>query len=498
MFHDRDLTPELSEWKDTIRQVAVDKGLDFFEVSFEMVDYDEMNMIAAYGGFPIRYPHWRWGMQFEELQKQYSYGMAKIYELVINNDPCYAYLMRCNPLVDQKLVMSHVYGHSDFFKNNAWFGKTNRKMVDTIANHAVRINRYIDEHGKDEVEQFIDVCLSVENLLDIHSPYFTEKVKITEDQADKDRLEAKATRISTRSYMEDYINPPEVLAKEKQQIIDRIEEAENFPPDPQKDVLLFLLHHGKLRSWQRDVLSIVRDEAYYFAPQGMTKIMNEGWASFWHSNIMTGGILDSSELIDYADHHAGTMGGGSGKLNPYKLGIELFRDIERRWNTGQHGTEWESCEDAHGRVDWDLKENKGLEKIYSIRSTHNDITFIDEFMTEEFAVQQNLYTYKFDKSQSQYVLESRDFRDVKNRLLDQLSNAGRPQIHVLDGNYGNRGDLLLDHVWTGTPLKLDYARRTLENLEKLWGRPVHLRTQIDGKVKIFGYNGSRHEERNES
>ena len=123
MFHDRDLTPELVEWKDTIRQVAVDSGLDFFEVLFEMVDYDEMNMIAAYGGFPVRYPHWRWGMQFEELQKQYSYGMAKIYELVINNDPCYAYLMRCNPLVDQKLVMSHVYGHSDFFKNNAWFGK---------------------------------------------------------------------------------------------------------------------------------------------------------------------------------------------------------------------------------------------------------------------------------------------------------------------------------------------------------------------------------------
>ena len=169
MFHDRDLTPELVEWKDTIRQVAVDSGLDFFEVLFEMVDYDEMNMIAAYGGFPVRYPHWRWGMQFEELQKQYSYGMAKIYELVINNDPCYAYLMRCNPLVDQKLVMSHVYGHSDFFKNNAWFGQTNRKMVDTIANHAVRINRYIDEHGKDTVEQFIDVCLSPSVLLPKHA-----------------------------------------------------------------------------------------------------------------------------------------------------------------------------------------------------------------------------------------------------------------------------------------------------------------------------------------
>ncbi|MAJ29223.1 SpoVR family protein [bacterium TMED181] len=498
MFHDRDLTPELVEWKDTIRQVAVDSGLDFFEVLFEMVDYDEMNMIAAYGGFPVRYPHWRWGMQFEELQKQYSYGMAKIYELVINNDPCYAYLMRCNPLVDQKLVMSHVYGHSDFFKNNAWFGQTNRKMVDTIANHAVRINRYIDEHGKDTVEQFIDVCLSVENLIDIHSPYFSEKESVTEEQRAKGRQEAQGNRISTRAYMEDFINPPDVIEKEKQAVLDQIEKTESFPQDPQKDILLFLLHHGRLQSWQRDVLAIVRDEAYYFAPQGMTKIMNEGWASFWHSKIMTGGILDASELVDYADHHAGTMGGGSGKLNPYKLGIELFRDIERRWNAGQYGAEWESCHDVHGRNDWDLNHNKGMEKIYSVRSTHNDITFIDEFLTEDFAVRQNLYTYKFDRAQSQYVMESRDFREVKNKLLDQLANSGRPQIEVVDGNYGNRGELLLDHRWTGTPLKMDYARRTLENLEKLWGRPVHLKTQIDSKVKILGYNGSRHEERNES
>ncbi len=117
----RSLPGHLREWRDEIRQNASERGLDFFEVIYEMVDYDEMNMIAAFDGFPTRYPHWRFGMRFEELQKSYSYGMSKIYELVINNDPCYAYLMRNNPLVDQKLVMSHVYGHSDFFKNNAWF-----------------------------------------------------------------------------------------------------------------------------------------------------------------------------------------------------------------------------------------------------------------------------------------------------------------------------------------------------------------------------------------
>jgi len=88
VFENRALTPRLEELRQEIRGHAVEYGLDFFEVIYELVDYDEMNMIASYGGFPVRYPHWRFGMQFEELQKSYSYGLSKIYELVINNDPC--------------------------------------------------------------------------------------------------------------------------------------------------------------------------------------------------------------------------------------------------------------------------------------------------------------------------------------------------------------------------------------------------------------------------
>ncbi|MGE4618999.1 MAG: SpoVR family protein [Planctomycetota bacterium] len=496
MLQNRILTPEIEEWRRIIRQYAVDCSLDFFEVVYELVDYDEMNMIAAYGGFPNRYPHWRWGMQFETLQKQYSYGLAKIYELVINNDPCYAYLMRCNPLVDQKLVMAHVYGHSDFFKNNCWFSKTNRKMVDTISNNAVRIRRHIDEQGLDAVEEFVDVCLSLENLIDMYSPYFS-KSKSSKNH-DQERGDVQGTRFPVKPYMEGFVNPPEALAQEREEKLNRLEEVENFPSEPQKDVLQFLLHYGQLKNWQRDVLSIIREEAYYFAPQGMTKIMNEGWASFWHSTMMTTKILDASELIDYADHHSGTLGSSSGMLNPYKLGIELFRDIQQRWDTGRHGSDWESCEDVHGRSDWDKATGKGLEKIFDVRRTHNDITFIDEFLTEEFCEQHKMFTYKFDRQNDQYVLDSRGFTEIKSQLLDQLSNCGRPRITVEDGNYGNRGELLLKHEWSGTPLRLDYARRVLENLEKIWGRPVHLETFIDGKSKIFGYNGTRHEERTNS
>src|SRR5579871_6057975 len=152
------LTPELQEIAGRLAEVARAAGLDFFPTIFELVDYDQLNSIAAYGGFPTRYPHWRWGMEYEQLSKGYVYGLQKIYELVINNNPCYAYLMSCNELTDQKLVMAHVYGHCDFFKNNFWFSQTNRKMMDQMANNGNRIRRYMDRFGVDEVETVLDAC----------------------------------------------------------------------------------------------------------------------------------------------------------------------------------------------------------------------------------------------------------------------------------------------------------------------------------------------------
>src|SRR5213596_3274621 len=147
--------------QEKIEKIARGYGLDFFPIVFEMLSYDMMNEIAAYGGFPNRYPHWRFGMEYERLSKSYEYGLSKIYEMVINNDPSYAYLLESNMDVDQKLVMAHVYGHVDFFKNNYSFQHTNRKMMDEMANHATRLRRIIDKVGIEPVETFIDRCLSL-------------------------------------------------------------------------------------------------------------------------------------------------------------------------------------------------------------------------------------------------------------------------------------------------------------------------------------------------
>ena len=169
--HFESLPQELAKMQAAIEDYARLQNLDFFPTIFELVEADELNAIAAYGGFPTRYPHWRFGMEYEQLAKGYHYGLQKIYELVINNNPCYAYLMKSNSLVDQKLVMCHVYGHCDFFKNNFWFSQTNRKMMDEMANGGNRIRSHMDRQGVEAVEEFIDACLSIEDLIDIHSPF---------------------------------------------------------------------------------------------------------------------------------------------------------------------------------------------------------------------------------------------------------------------------------------------------------------------------------------
>src|SRR5215510_12469435 len=146
----------------SILEAARGFGLDPLRTVFELVAHDELNEVAAFGGFPTRYPHWRFGMEYEQLAKGYAYGLSKIYELVINNDPCYAYLMRSNALTEQKLVMAHVYGHCDFFKNNLWFSQTPRKMMDVMANHSTKARQYMDRYGVERVETFIDVVLSLD------------------------------------------------------------------------------------------------------------------------------------------------------------------------------------------------------------------------------------------------------------------------------------------------------------------------------------------------
>ena len=886
---DTRLPPHLRDIQREIEGYARGFGLEFYETVFEVLGYDEINMVAAYGGFPNRYPHWRFGMEYEQLSKGYEYGLSKIYEMVINNNPCYAYLLESNMDVDQKLVMAHVYGHADFFKNNFSFQHTNRKMMDEMANHATRIRRIIDKVGLEPVETFIDRCFSLENLINQHAPHFPAPSR--EEEVEKP-IEVRGFK-TDREYMSHFINPQEFLDSERKKLEDERAQKKKFPEKPERDVLLFLIENAPLERWEADVLSVIREEAYYFAPQAQTKICNEGWAciekdsriwtsrglitmgelvaesggevsdgdskrrvydrnvirdhatvsirtrrglkltgsnnhrivaadgswkrldafsigdkvrvagaaglwprervslgwnaprrmtqtdaartagvsvwtfiraqagrrtrkdmsaalslyadvenartilpasrtsvaipdevnpdlgaflgyligdghisrvkrhlglttgdqecverfaelgrhlfgvrcsvrwddgryrvlihsetisdfliealglthgpstrqkripdavlrspkevvahflrayfdcdgyagtagiilstssttmseqvqllllnfgilsrrrlqkddcwhvhiqgesaarflseigfglsrkqqaltdyvhqrkwfkeekwedeiveithgradvydisvekthryaaagfinhnSYWHSTIMTTRALKDSEIIDYADHHSGTMGTRPGAINPYKLGIELWRHIEERWNKGRFGKEYDECDDLRARRAWDRKLGLGRQKIFEVRKHYNDITFIDEFLTADFAVEQKLFVYGFNEKANRWEILDREFQKVKRKLLQQLTNFGQPIIEVIDGNFENRGELLLAHRHDGVDLRIDYAKDTLVNLQSMWRRPVGIVTKVDGKGVLMRYDGRDHTDR---
>jgi len=423
-----------------IESAAREAGLDFFEVVFELLEAKDVNGVAAYGGFPVRYPSWRFGMEFERLEKGRRWGLSKIYELVINNDPTYAYLVRSNSLLEQKLVMAHVYGHADFFRNNLWFAPTDRKMLDTMGNHSVRIRRYIDVFGQEAVERFVDRCLSIDTLIDPYLP-------LREHSSPGDRRSVysppseRALRALDALTMSPLREPAgDVVIRPRVRSL------------PTYDMLGFLEENASLEAWQRDVLHIVRNEAYYFVPQRMTKIMNEGWASFWHSRLLTNGILDHSEILDFADTHSSATMVAAGQVNPYKLGIELLRHAETLG-----------------------------EDIFQLRRVHNDVSLVHKLVDEEFAMRYllPLVRRRAAPGEAPGRGEEVDWRDLKRWLLHQLAWGGMPQIELVDVNAGGDDELLLVHHHDGRDLQMGLAQETLRNLEALWKRPVHLLTILE-------------------
>ena len=493
----RRLPPEMLDMQRRIEAHARDAGLDMFDCYYEMLDFDEINMVASYMGFPVRYPHWKWGMEYERMSRSYEYGLHKIYEMVINNDPCYAYLLESNAMTDQKMVMCHVCGHNDFFKNNFTFQHTNRKMIDEMANHATRIRRYIDWYGVEVVETFVDRCLSIDNLIDFNSPYIKRKRK-EEDRGTTqppDKKRDLGLLPTSREYMERYINPDDFVASQKKKLEDEAKKQKRFPVEPERDVMGFLMSHAPLEPWQVDVLDLLREEAYYFAPQGMTKIMNEGWASYWHAKLMTEKAMDSSEVIDFADKHSGVTATSPQNINPYKLGLELYRDIEDRWNKGRFGKEWNECDDMAERRRWDKQLGLGRDKIFQVRQIYSDVTFIDEFFTIDFCREHGFFSYEYDRKRKQWIIDSRDFTAIKGKILQQLTNFGHPVIRVIDGNFENRAELLLEHTHDGVDLDAGYAQDTLRNLHAIWSRSVHILTAQDQRRLMLSFDGSGFHER---
>ncbi|MBI3460497.1 SpoVR family protein [Candidatus Acetothermia bacterium] len=473
---------ELDKMREEARRLAVEAGLDPWPVTFGVVNYDELNEVSSYDGFPERYSHWHFGMSYDYFRKRSAYSGWWTYELVINTNPAIAYLRDSNSPIENKGVMVHVYGHVDFFKNNRWFSKTPKDMVKLMHNHAIVTEEYMNKHGVAEVESFIDRALSIEYNIDQYSQFIKRRWQT--EEAEENHREPSKIPVK-REYMDRFVNPPNWVEQRKSKIKETKDKHKHLHdqtdlPKPHKDLIWFLMRYGRLEDWQRDILSMLREESYYFVPQIMTKVMNEGWAMYWQSKIMAE-FAHPNEFLDHADMVSKVLAGGV--VNPYALGKLIWEDIKERWDKGRFGREWELCNDKEKREKWDTKANLGTEKIFEVRRNYNDLTFIAEFFTEELYEKLKLFTYEYLPETGAYHITSRDFADVKQKLLFQYTNLGKPTMKVATGNYGNKSELLLLHEYNGIGLNLDEAKETLKHAYHMWGRPVNLKTIIRRKVK---------------
>jgi stage V sporulation protein R len=399
------------------------------------------------------------------MKTMYDYGLSKIYELVINTNPCYAFLLDTNQVLQNTLVAAHVLGHSDFFKNNAYFSRTNRQMLESVGVHAERLRRYEFEHGIPAVEEFLDAVLAIQ----AHVDPLPHRRRVPE--RDRRRERERPTERST---------PYDDLF-----VLDRRGDAPAPatapPPAAEEDLLLFLIEHGRsLEDWQRDVIAIVREEALFFLPQMQTKIMNEGWASLWHARILRAMELPPDEHVEFARLHSGVLSPSRRQLNPYYLGYQMWEHIERRLNDG---------------ADWtpEMIDSPGTRAIFEIRALESDVSFVRNYLDAELVERADLYLYQLEGDA--WTIVERDHEKIRDQLARMLSTYGTPRIVVADGDHDGNGELKLRHCYEGSELDLPYAQKTLEYLHRLWGRRVHLETVLEEKPVTLSYDPRRGHQR---
>jgi stage V sporulation protein R len=446
-----------------ITEIAKGFGLDFYPMRYEICPSEIIYTFGAYG-MPTRFSHWSFGKQFYKMKVHYDLGLSKIYELVINSDPCYAFLLDSNSLIQNKLIVAHVLAHCDFFKNNARFRNTKRDMVESMAATADRIRQYEIQYGKPEVESFLDAVLAIEEHID------PSLVRPTLSWTMDDLEEEEDVKPASSPY-DDLWNLDKKATNSKP-----VKKKKKFPPQPEKDLMLFIEQYSReLTDWQRDIMTMMREEMLYFWPQLETKIMNEGWASYWHQRILREMDLTSDEAIEFAKLNAGVVQPSRTGINPYYLGLKIFEDIEERFDN--------PTEEMQKRG---VKKGSGRAQMFEVREVESDISFLRNYLTKDLVMREDMYL--FQKQGKDYKIVDKDWEHVRDQLVSMRVNGGFPYITVNDGDFLKNGELYLKHWYEGIELDVKYLERVLPYINQLWGRAVHLESIVEGKPILFTYD----------
>jgi stage V sporulation protein R len=448
------------DWRSHVPQLeelARKLGLDWSPVIFEAVPDSFMTEIAVYG-LPVRMPHWSFGARYIYQLLQRHMGYSRLFEVVFPGDPGHAYLASSNGLADNVLVTAHVLGHADFSKNNLLFRRCQDQgsahIIEHAASHARQIERDIEAHGFNSVEQVLDAALSLEQYVD---------------------LDQTLRREAYPEYLPDAAAPPDDAFRARFATLDAGAESVNqarkirapLPPHPERDLLWFIATYApEMESWERDIFLAVREESFYFYPVFATQIMNEGWASYWHARLLREADFIPQEIyVDAIKCHSDVVRPvATGEqvalaINPYHLGFTLWEDIVKK---------------------------SGIEAARQVMREDDDFSFLRNYLTREIATEMGLFRYHRQQNGPIKVVAS-EVDELHENLLLEKYNFGAPRIAVTEVR--TDGTLILQHdsQLDGRGLDAERALKVLEYIKRVWRRPVLLKT-VDAAAKAVEYS----------
>ncbi|MDQ2076295.1 SpoVR family protein [Marinimicrobium sp. ABcell2] len=474
----------IEEYDRAVAEIAAEYGLDTYPNQIEIISSEQMMDAYAASGMPLGYHHWSYGKQFVSIENAYKRGqMGLAYELVINSNPCIAYLMEENTLTMQALVIAHAcYGHNSFFKGNYLF----RTWTDaeSIIDYFLFAKNYIadceERYGVGAVEKILDSCHALMN-------YGVDRYKRPSPiSAATERSRQKEREVHLQQQVNDLWR---TIPKTPEQEAEALSEAFRYPPEPQENLLYFIEKNAPLlEPWQREIVRIVRKVAQYFYPQRQTQVMNEGWATFWHYTLLNDmydrGLVTEGFILEFLQSHAGVIyqppfdhPGYSG-INPYTLGFTMMRDIRRI-------CEEPTDEDRH----WfpDIAGSNWVETLHFAMRNFKDESFILQFLSPRVIRELKLFAIVDDDREAHIEVDAihdeEGYRAVRESLAE-LYNLGSREPNIQVYSVDIRGDrsITLHHSRHERKPLDESAQEVLRHLHRLWGFDVHLNSMEDGRI----------------
>ncbi|KTD26958.1 SpoVR family protein [Legionella israelensis] len=473
----------IQTYDEEIARIAKDFKLDTYPNQIEVISAEQMMDAYSSVGMPIGYHHWSFGKHFVGVEKSYKRGqMGLAYELVINSNPCISYLMEENTMAMQALVIAHAcYGHNSFFKNNYLY-----KMwtsADAIIDYLVFARKYISDcelrYGIDEVESILDACHALMN-------YGVDRYKHPSGLSIQ---EEKIRQQNREMYLQSQVNELWRTIPQKKKM-DENGRKKRFPEEPQENILYFIEKNAPLlEPWQREIVRIVRKVAQYFYPQGQTKVMNEGWACFWHYTLLHAlydeGLVTDEFMLEILQSHTNVImqppynSPYYNGINPYTLGYHMMQDIKRICeNPTEEDKRWFPY----------LVHKDWLSSLDSAMRNFKDESFIAQYLSPRLIRELKLFHIIDDDQQPELIVnaihDESGYAKIRSALSKQY-NLGNlePDIQVFSVDTEGDRSLTLHYSQQNHVPLADTALDVLKHLYALWKFPVVLKT-IDSEGNI--------------